>query len=98
VNGRPATAIRASRAGFPDVTLYFDQETGLLAKSEMTGTDTAGGPGRKVELLLSDYKTFDGVKMAARTKTYHDGKLFLDTELVEFHKAASLPGKTFEAP
>ncbi|HET6572094.1 MAG TPA: hypothetical protein VFG68_00705 [Fimbriiglobus sp.] len=98
VGGRPATAIRATRAGFPDVTLYFDQQTGLLAKTEMTGKDAAGGKGRKVELLLSDYKEFDGVKMAGRTKTYHDGKLFLDTELVEFHRADSLPGKTFDAP
>ena len=48
--------------------------------------------------MLSDYKEFDGVKMASRTKTYHDGQLFLDTELVEFRRADSLPGKTFDAP
>lgn len=98
VAGRPATAIRASQAGFPDVTLYFDQETGLPAKTEMTGRDPAGGRGRKVELVLSDYKEFDGVKMAARTKTCYDGRLFLDTELVEFRRADALPGKTFDAP
>jgi hypothetical protein len=98
VNGKPALAVKASRPGFPDVTIYFDQESGLPAKTEMSDTNRAAGQGRKVELVFSDYKEFDGLKMAGRTKTYHDGKLFLDTELTEFHRAESLPTGLFTAP
>lgn len=98
VNGKPALAVKASRPGFPDVTIYFDQESGLPAKTEMSDTNRVTGQGRKVELVFSDYKEFDGLRMAGRTKTYHDGKLFLDTELTEFRRAESLPPGTFTAP
>lgn len=95
VNGKPVDVVRAARKGFPELTLYFDAETGLLAKSEMTDTDARTGRPRKVELEFAAYKEFDGIKMASRTKTYHDGKLFLEVEITEFKGAAGLPAGTF---
>jgi outer membrane lipoprotein-sorting protein len=98
VNGRPATVVRASREGFPDVVIAFDRETGLPARSSVTDTNAATGKERRVELVLSDYKEFGGVKMPGRTRTYHDGKLFLDVELLDFKASASLPAGTFAKP
>jgi hypothetical protein len=87
VGGRPAAVVKAARPGRADLTLYFDQETGLLAKSETTDTAPATGKPRKVELEFRDYRDFDGVKLAGKTRAYHDGELFIETELTEFRAA-----------
>jgi hypothetical protein len=98
INGTKTVGIQATREGYPDVLLYFDAKTTHLVKTEMNEENPVSKKARKVELFLSDYKEFDGMKMASKTKTYHDGKLFLDTELVEFHRAGQLPAKMFDAP
>jgi hypothetical protein len=97
VGGRPVSAVKASRPGRADLTFYFDPETGLLTKSETTDTSPATGKARKVELEFSDYRDFDGVKLAGKTKAYHDGELFIETELTEFRAAppGGLPPGSF---
>lgn len=96
VNGQPAPGVRASRPGYPPITLHFDPATGLVARSEMAEPAGGGKPARRVELVFSDYREFDGVRMAGRTKTYHDGKLFLEAELTDFKGSAGLPAETFQ--
>jgi hypothetical protein len=96
LNGRPAQVVKAARAGRPDLKLYFDPSTGLLAKTETTDTAPATGKPRKVELEFSDYREFDGIKLAGKTKAYHDGELFIETELTEFKAAKDgLPPGSF---
>lgn len=95
VDGAPATQIKVVRKGFPDLLLAFDDKTGLLVKSEMTDKDGRTQADRKVEIEWREYKEFDGVKMASKTKTFHDGKLFIDTEITEFKRATGLPESTF---
>jgi hypothetical protein len=95
-DGQPLTLLKAVKKGFPDLILTFDDKTGLLIKSEMTNTDPKTGADRKVEIEWRDHKEFDGIKMASRTRTYHDGKLFIDTEITEFKRARNLPPGTFE--
>src|SRR5262249_46250774 len=94
-NGRPVTQVRAARRGYPDLLLSFDDESGLLVRSEMAVKNERTGKTRKVVLELSGHKEFGGIKMPGRTKTFHDGKLFLDTETVEFKRVSSLPEGTF---
>jgi hypothetical protein len=94
-NGRPATRVKVVRPGQPDLLLTFDAETHLLVRSEMTAKGPRSGKSQKVELEFSGHKEFDGVKMPAHTKTYHDGQLFLESEIVEFRQVKSLPAKTF---
>ena len=96
--GGPATQIRVTRAGYPDLLMTFDDKSGLLVKSEMTDKDPKANGDRKVEIEWNEYKEFDGVKMASRSKTYHDGKLFIDTEITDFKRASGLPGTTFAPP
>ena len=96
LGGKPAPGVKASRPGLPPLLLHFDPATGLVAKSEMTEPQGTSKPGRKVELLYTDFKAFDGVKMAGRTKTFHDGKLFLEVELIDFKGSAGLPPVVFQ--
>lgn len=98
VEGKPAAVVRVQRKGHPPLTLYFDQLTGLLVKTEMMAADPGTGKDRKVELYLGDYRDFEGIKLATRTRTLHNGKPFLETELVDFRRVDRLPAKLFQAP
>ncbi len=90
------TQIQVARKGYPNLVFTFDDKSGLLVKSEMTDKDPRTLADRKVEIEWKNYKTFDGVKMASQTKTYHDGKLFIDTEILDFKAAGRFPEKTFD--
>ncbi|MFO0848467.1 MAG: hypothetical protein U0871_07920 [Gemmataceae bacterium] len=98
VNGKTVAGVRAVRPGFPPLDVYFDPDSGLVARSVMTDPAAAAGRPKVVELVYEGHKEFDGVKMPARTKTYHDGKLFLETELTDFKRSAGLPPGTFDKP
>ena len=71
-----------SRKDRPDLNLYFDKESGLLARIDW----------RAYNIVFSDWKETDGVKRPSkafvRTK---DGKLRLWTEFLEFERLKSLP-------
>src|SRR5439155_21834479 len=43
IGDRPALGVQISRKGMRDVNLYFDKETGLPAKSEITAKEVFGG-------------------------------------------------------
>jgi hypothetical protein len=94
LNERPASVVKATRTGYPDVTLYFDRDTGLLAKTEMAQR-SASGKDVQVELFFSQFREFDGIKIATRTKALHDGKPFLETEITEFKAVKKLPEEVF---
>lgn len=96
VDGQPVTQIRVTREGFPSLLFTFSEASGMLIKSEMSAPDARTGMDRKVEIFWSDHTEFDGVKMARRSKTFHNGELFIDTEITEFHAASSHPAGTFE--
>lgn len=95
LDGGPATQVKVVKSGFPDLLLTFDDKTGLLVRSEMTDKDAKTRADRKVEIEWREYKEFDGVKMASKSKTFHDGKLFIDTEITEFKGAKGMPEGTF---
>lgn len=95
LDGAPVVRIKAERDQFPEILFTFDTKTGLLVKSEMKDKDARTLGDRKVEIEWREYKEFDGVKMATKTKTYHNGKLFIDTEIIDFKGAKNLPEELF---
>ncbi len=72
VDGQPAVGVQASSKDHPDVKLYFDKTTHLPVKVEWSARE-AGLPHAK-EVLLGDYKEFDGVKMPTHLIEMTDGK------------------------
>lgn len=70
VGGRPAVGVRVTRPGWPGVALWFDVESGLLAKRVETGPD-----GRPFEKYMTDYTERDGVKRPTRVRVEHAGRL-----------------------
>ena len=84
VEGKKVVGVRVSKKGQKDVSLYFDAETGLLAKLEFRTTDQATGNEVTEERLPSGYeKNKDGVQIPKKVVVKRDGKVFIEAEVVE---------------
>jgi hypothetical protein len=73
VSGRPATCVRVTRKGHRDVDVHFDQESGQLVKME-SRIQSPNKPDIVLEQVFSDYKEFDGVKLATTFTKYENGR------------------------
>jgi hypothetical protein len=61
VGGQPACGVKVSRKGHPDVSLYFDKETGLLAMSEYRFKGARSGKEISQETTVSDFRDVSGI-------------------------------------
>src|SRR5207302_7326086 len=84
VNGKPALGIRTSKKGARDISMYFDKETGLLAKIEHRTVDFMSGQEVTEERIITEYQKVDGVPQFKKVLVNRDGKKFLEGEVVEF--------------
>jgi len=96
VNDRPAVGVKASSKGHPDVSLYFDKDTHLLAKVART-TKMAGLTVNK-EYLFSDYKEFDGVKLPSKEVTLINGRKWTDMTINSYKFPKQLAKDMFSRP
>jgi hypothetical protein len=64
VNGRAASVLKVSRRGYGDATLAFDKQTNLLVR--IANRAKVAGVDLDQEFLYSDFKDFDGVKLAGQ--------------------------------
>lgn len=82
VNERSAMGVRLSQRGCKDLLLYFDQELGLLVKSERQLED---GQGREVteERFYGDYKDMGGYIRPTRVIAKRGGKKVMEAVLLE---------------
>jgi len=99
VNGRPAAGVAVRNGKRPVVTLYFDKETGLLAKREALVKDAYTDDKEVLEeVVVSDYKEADGRKYHTRLTVTRDGKPFYRSE-VSTPRAVEKPDpKLFDKP
>jgi hypothetical protein len=79
-----------------DVSLFFDKESGLPLKSEVRLTDPKGKE-ITVEVLYSDFKDFDGVKLCSKV-SIKVGDMDLNMELSELKGADKVDASQFERP
>jgi hypothetical protein len=84
VEGKKVIGVRVVKKDQKDVSIYFDKETGLLAKLEYRNV----APGTEMEVteerIISEYqKNKDGIPIAKKILIKHDGKTFLDAEVTE---------------
>lgn len=77
VDDRACVGLRLSRRDRPDIDLYFDAETSLLARIDW----------RKYQIHFSEWKELDGFKYPAQAFVRNaDGSLSLRTELLELER------------
>jgi outer membrane lipoprotein-sorting protein len=97
-DGRPVVVIKVVAAGFPDVKLSFDKETGLPAKAETTVHDNRTGKNVTQETLFSDYHDVDGIKIPLSQVIRRDGQPYKETVAADFKIADRLDESLFEKP
>jgi hypothetical protein len=100
VAGKPAATVVATLVeAKKDVKLFFDRDTGLLVKTSRKGL----GPGEAgpIEVTqdaeMSDFKEFDGVKVATAVKVQHDGKPFMTIAVTAYARVEKPDPKLFDA-
>jgi hypothetical protein len=97
IEGKRVTAVRVSRGGFQDVTLYFDPTTHLLHSLERPGIDAKGEKVDQQEVYL-EFKEAGGIKYPSKTKVKQNGQFVLESEVVEFVPLERVDAKVFAIP
>src|SRR5207253_1605637 len=82
VNDRPAVGVRIASKGHRDLNLYFDKETGLMAKIERQALDTQTMQMVTEERIIQEYQVVDGMKVAKKVLVNRDGKKFTEAEVL----------------
>jgi hypothetical protein len=98
VNDRPAVGVRVSAKGFRDVSLYFDKETGLMAKVERRVHDEQSGQEVNEERFVSEYQDVGGRKLPKKVVIHRDGKKFMEAEVLEVKALEKLDDSEFAKP
>jgi hypothetical protein len=97
-NDRAVVGVKVSRKDHRDVLLYFDKETGLMAKCETRVFDEFSGKEVVQESAVSDYKDLDGIKCFLKLTIKRAGNLFLQEELSEQKRHEKLDAALFGKP
>jgi hypothetical protein len=98
VDEQPAAAIKVTSPGHGDVTLFFDRQTGLLAKSSRSTRDPLGPTETLVDTFYTDYKDFGGIPRARKISVHQDGKPFVDLVVTDFTASERVENGPFAHP
>lgn len=96
VNDRETVGIAVTGQERPEIKLYFDKETYLIAKVERKALDPSmAGVEVLQETILADYKDFNGVKKPMKTIIYQDGKKFMEAVNTKLEVVEKIDDKEF---
>jgi hypothetical protein len=99
VDDKPTLGVLVERKDKPVVTLYFDKQTGLLAKSEVNVKDEFQGWKEVLEeTYYEDYKEENGRKVFGKVRVVRDGKTFIESNPSDMKTPEKLEAKLFEKP
>lgn len=97
VEGKKVVGVRVAKKGQKDVSMFFDRETGLLAKLEYRGAEPGTDNEVNEERIVKEYeKNADGIPVAKRIIIKHDGKQFLEAEVLEVNYFEKLDDSEFK--
>lgn len=98
IDNRPAAGVAVSCTGERDVKLYFDAETGRLAKTERRVQDEFGKKESVQEEFFTEYRDFDGVPTATKQVWLRDGKKAVEMTLTDVRYPDRLDATVFADP
>lgn len=99
IDNRDCLGVRVSREMHRDVNLYFDKQTGLLAKCEHNvNAPELGDKDVLQEVFYAGYQEADGVKVATKVTLKRDGKLFVEAENSDIKAHGTLDDSVFAKP
>jgi hypothetical protein len=97
VANQRASGMRIQSQGHRDIDLYFDNKTGLLMKTQ-SKLLPAGKPPIVLEKILSDYRDFDGLKLATKFTKFENHKLTSVEEYVDIKFVDHIEDREFDKP
>jgi len=97
VEGKAVVGVLVKSKGHKDVSLYFNKETGLLAKVQRRtvkeGTETEVSE----ERIIKEYgKEKDGLPVVKKILVKHDGEKFIEAEVIETKHLEKLDDSEFK--
>jgi hypothetical protein len=98
VDGKPAVGVRVTSKGQKDMSLYFNKETGLLAKMEHRTIDQMSGNEITEERIITEYAKTDGVPTAKKVTVNHDSNKYMEVEVLETKQLEKIDDSEFEKP
>ena len=98
VDGRPVIGIRVASKGHNDISLFFDKETGLVSKLVHRSPDPMSGQEITEERIIQEYQDLDGLKVAKKALINHDGKKFMEVEVLEVKLVDKVDDSEFAKP
>ncbi len=98
VDKQDALGVKVTRKDYPDVTLYFDKQSGLLVKSSFR-FQSAAEKSKEVtqDNYYKEHREIDGVQLPSKMVIKRDDKLFVEEEISDY-KAGKLDAKIFGRP
>ena len=98
IDGKSAVGVRIRSKGHRDVRLYFDDDTGLLAKREHRVFDPGSGKEVVQEVFFTDYQDHHGTKYPGKLVAHRNGKIMAEIKVVEVEFFDKLDAKVFAKP
>ena len=90
------TAIKVKKAGKPDFTLFFSDDTGLVGGIEYLENNLGGKGKIRATIRYSDYKQISGVMMPMRYQIDHNGVYDSTVNIKQTDLRRSLPDQMFQ--
>jgi hypothetical protein len=96
VNGRLALGVTAASRGKPDLTLYFDKESGLLVKISRKASEA--GMAAAKDYLYADHKDVGGARLPGRETVFLNGNKVYEITYSDYKLLGKPDEKVFERP
>jgi hypothetical protein len=96
VEGKAAVGVLVKSKGHKDVSLFFNKETGLLAKVEHRTVDPMSGNEITEERIILEYGKTDGVPTPKKVLINKDGNKFMELEVLEVKQLEKLDDSEFK--
>src|SRR5262245_12912588 len=96
VGDTPVDGLKVSRRPWPDITLYFDEKSGLLRR--MAYRSREGGVFLDKEFLYDAHKDVDGLKVPTKQITRVGGAEIAHWTEIEYAFPEKIDAKKFEKP
>jgi len=98
VDGRAALGVKVASKGHRDIDLYIDKETGLLSKVQTRKYDPQTMQEVDEERIIKEYQDFEGQKVPKKVLVNHDGKKYLELEILEIKFPDDIADSEFQKP
>lgn len=99
IEGQECPGITIDHEGMSTVTIHFSPKTGLIKKTSfMTRSAESNYEETREDVIIHEYKVFDGVQTPAKITIFHDGEKFVESNPQNVTYPDSIDEAEFKKP